>query len=277
LNHSAFEEKSKICNIGEVSNEIYDRVEDEFLVLMKSKPHWANVEKSLIENELENLINLRHPCIACPIGFVFPIESDNRQEFQIVRMYFEGCSLLEVISVNPTWWTSTVKAKAVSGIVLGLRFAHSLGLLHGHLTTSNILFDSDHCIQIVDFNSNLCEVVEGESEGESENENEEGTQLGGFSDERWTPEKDIQAFARILFELVVGSPPEGDASIPTGIPDFVSMMIKLGLFHISGTSYSFNTILDVLKKNDFEIIDGVGSAEVSAFVSWIESTEQAEK
>jgi serine/threonine protein kinase len=97
------------------------------------------------------LISLRHPRIVAPIGFVFPIESDSRQELRIVRLYLEGCSLLEVVSVHPKWWTSIVKAKAVAGIVLGLRFSHSLGLIHGHLTTSNFLFDSNYCIQIVDF------------------------------------------------------------------------------------------------------------------------------
>jgi serine/threonine protein kinase len=44
-----------------------------------------------------------------------------------------------------------VKAKAVAAIALGLRFAHSFGLIHGSLTASNILFDADHCIQIADF------------------------------------------------------------------------------------------------------------------------------
>jgi serine/threonine protein kinase len=184
-------------------------------------------------------------------------------------MYFEGCSLLEVVSVNPLWWTPTVKAKAVAGIVLGCRFAHSLRLLHSHLTMSNILFDSDHCIQIVDFDPILLEVGESESE--------EGTQVRGFSGEGWTPEKDIEAFATILFELLFGCPPQGDASIPTGIPEFVSKVIKSGLFHRSRISYSFNTILELLKHNDFRIEDGVDSAEVSAFVSWVESAEQADK
>jgi serine/threonine protein kinase len=107
---------------------------------MKSKLHWDKVDESAIEKEIEKLIKLRHPCIAAPIGFVFRLESGNLQELNIVRMYLEGCSLLEVFSVNPKWWTSTVKAKAVAGIVLGLRFAHSLGLVHGHLTGNNILF-----------------------------------------------------------------------------------------------------------------------------------------
>jgi serine/threonine protein kinase len=92
-----------------------------------------------MENEIQNLINLRHPCIASPIGFVLPIESGSLQELKIVRLYSEHCSLAEVLVVRPVWWTSTVKAKAIAGIVLDLRFAHSLGLLHGHLTASNIL------------------------------------------------------------------------------------------------------------------------------------------
>jgi hypothetical protein len=41
---------------------------------MKSKPLSKNLEVS----EIEKLINLRHPCIAAPIGFVFGIESDSQ-------------------------------------------------------------------------------------------------------------------------------------------------------------------------------------------------------
>jgi hypothetical protein len=136
-------------------------------------------------------------------------------------------------SLSTIWWTSTVKAQAVAGIVLGLRFGRSLGLLHVHLTTSNILVDSDHCIQIVDVHPILFEVGEGEGEMESG----EGTQLVGFSRVEWTPDKDIQACASILFELVFGGPPQGEGSIPTGIPDFVSRIIKSCLFPLSGTRY----------------------------------------
>jgi hypothetical protein len=128
-------------------------------------------------------------------------------------MYLEGCSLLEVISVNPLWWTPTVKAKAIAGIVLALRFAHSFGLIRSHLTGNNICFDSDHCIQVVDFNPIVLEVGENENESEDESESEDGTQLVGFSGKRWTSEKDIQAFASILFEVVFGGPPESEVSI----------------------------------------------------------------
>jgi hypothetical protein len=69
VNVSVFEAKSVICDSDEVSNEIYHRIEDEFLVSMKSKPLSENVQ----ESEIENLINLRHPCIAAPIGFVLQL------------------------------------------------------------------------------------------------------------------------------------------------------------------------------------------------------------
>jgi serine/threonine protein kinase len=269
VNLSRFEARSLICDSDEVSNQIYHRIEDEFFIFMKPTPHSENISESEIEKEVEKLINLVHPCIAAPIGFVVPIESGSRQELKIVRMYFDGCSLLEVISVNAIWWTSTMKTKAIAGIVLGLRFAHSLGLIHGRFAGSNILLDSTHCIQIVDFNPIHLEV--------GENENAGGTQLGSFSGEGWTLERDIQAFASILFELMFDRPPEGEASIPTGIPAFVSTIIESGLSSLSGSSCSFNDILNILKQNGFRIEDGVDSAEVSTFVSWVESAEQPDK
>jgi serine/threonine protein kinase len=86
------------------------------------------------------LINLGHHCITAPTGFVIGIEAGIWRELKIVRMYLEGCSLLAVVSVHQLGWTSTVKAKAVARLVLALRFAHSLGLIHGHLTSNNIFF-----------------------------------------------------------------------------------------------------------------------------------------
>jgi tRNA A-37 threonylcarbamoyl transferase component Bud32 len=119
------------------------------------------------------LVHFHHPCIAAPIGFVLPIGTGIEQELKIVGTYLAGSSLSEVLSVNPDWLTLTVKTKVVVGIVLGLRFAHSLGLIHGRLSTRSIVFDSDHCIQIVGFNPMFLEVSEGEGD--------EATQLKSFS------------------------------------------------------------------------------------------------
>jgi serine/threonine protein kinase len=269
VNLSRFEEGSKIDESDGVRNEIYHRVEDQFLIFVKSVELSESVQKSRMESELENLINLRHPCIAGPIGFIFGIESDSRQELKIVRLYSEGCSLAEVFSIRPVWWTSTVKAKVVAGIVLGLQFAHSLGLVHGNLTASNILFDSDHCIQIVDFKPLGLAVQKSEDEGEKM------TKFGEVSRQRWTPQTDISSFASILFEIVGGQPTSGESSVPTTIPSFVSEIIETGLW--STRRCSFQDIMKILKEKNFQIEDGVGAANVFALINWLESREQSEK
>jgi hypothetical protein len=61
-------------------------------------------------------------------------------------------------------------------MMLGLGFAHSLGLLHGHFTTHNNLFDCDPCVQIGDFQPILVE----------------RTPLGVFSGNGWTLERNIE-------------------------------------------------------------------------------------
>jgi hypothetical protein len=271
LNVSEFEERSMICESGTESNGIYDRVEDEFLVVVKSISLRDGLEEIEMEKEIEKIINLRHPCIGGLIGFVVGIKSGILQELKIARLYFEGSSVSEVVSVHPMWWTSTVKAKVVAGIVLSLRFAHSLGLFHGRLSARSILFDLNHCIQSVNFDPIVLEVIESESEPE------EGMQLGGISKEEWRLERDIQAFALILFEIVVGESATGAASIATRIPDFVAEIITLGLYRTSCKRYSFNDIFEILKENNFRIEDGFNSKKVSAFVRWVESADHPDK
>jgi hypothetical protein len=249
VNVAEFEERSMIDESDGIGKEIYHRLEDESIIYEKSIRLSENVRTSRIEH----LINLRHRCIAGPIGF--GIESSSPQELKLARLYFEGCSLAEVLSVHPIWWTSTVKAKTIAGIVLGLQFVHSLGLRHGHLTGSNIILDADHCIQIVDFHSILSDVDESQSE--------EDLQL--------TLTTDVCAFISILFEIVVGRPAHGEILIPTNIRCFVSNIIEFGLR--PDRKCSFHDILEFLKANNFQIEDGVDSAEVFAFVNWVESAE----
>jgi hypothetical protein len=71
-------------------------------------------------------MNLRHPCISSVIGVVLPTE----------------LNLLKIIGND---------FRDNSGLVLGLRFAHSYGLLHGHLTGNTVFFNENGVIQITDF------------------------------------------------------------------------------------------------------------------------------
>jgi hypothetical protein len=139
------------------------------------------------------------------------------------------------------------------------------------LSSRSILFDVNHCIQIVNFDPIALEVIESESEPG------EGMQLGGISREERRLEKDIQAFALILFEIVVRGSATSAAFIPASIPNFVAKIIKLGLYRTSVKRPSFNDIFEILKENNFRIEDGVDSEEVSAFVSWVESAEHLDQ
>jgi serine/threonine protein kinase len=265
VNLSGFEEGSLIESCDRSSAQLYRRAEDQLLIIVKSILLSTSVERSQIENEIENLLNLRHPCIAAPIGFVFPAESAASPELKLVRLHVDGPSLSEVISVSPEWWTATAKAKAVAGIVLGLRFAHSLGLVHGRLNSRNILFDEDHRIQITDFHPIRLEMRENENKG----------QIGGFSGERWTQKTDLCAFSSVLFEIVVGQPVNDSIFVPTSVPPFVLDIIEAGLWSKSELQSSFHDIFETLNRFRFHMTEGIDDTKVSVFLKWVESVEQS--
>jgi hypothetical protein len=261
----------------------YLRCEDDLGLVVKSIPRWNSMEDCGIKPELEldKLLNLCHPCIAAPIGFVLPDELSKSRELKIVGLYVEGISLSEVISMNPVWWTATAKAKTVVGIVLGLRFAHSLGLIHGHLNSRNIFFDSDDRIEITDFGVIGEEIEDNENENESDGDVSVNVNVGagGFSSAGWFPKIDIEGFVSILIEILVGHPAtQSDVSnsqliLPPDVPMFVLEMISANQSPDVGISESFNNIFDHLKENNFQILSGVDSAEVLNFVRWIEWLE----
>jgi serine/threonine protein kinase len=262
---SVFEDGSRLDRIEGDYGEIYRRSEDGSLVIVNSK-NGIESKESLI-HEIEKQLNLSHPCILSPIGFIFDPDSRVSGELKIVKFYSEGSSLSEVISENPIWWTSTAKAKAVAGIVLGLRFAHSLGLIHGHLNSKNICFDQEHRIEITDFCQIGLEVCESEKDRDI------------LSNERWSPHLDVGGFALILFEIIVGysmmqsGVRNGPIIVPTNVPMFVSKLIEADQSPGSQIQQTFNNIFNILKENDFEIVSGVDSADVLAFVDWVESFE----
>jgi hypothetical protein len=266
---SVFEEISILGDSDNVSSQIYQRWDDGSVFVVKSKHHWKS--RKNCEIELENLLNLRHPCIAVPIGFVFPMELSESQELMIVELHAEEHSMAEVLSVNPVWWTATVKAKAVAGIVLGLRFAHSLGLIHGRLDSNNIIFDSDHLIQITNFYPIGLEVGESRKDG--------NVCAGGFSGKGWSSNPDIRGFGLILFEIVFDHPAKlVDVSndqmiVHPNVPAFVSKIIATSQSPNLQTTDSFLDIFEILKANNFAIVSGVDSADVLSFVNWVESFE----
>jgi hypothetical protein len=240
---------------------MYAECDHEFEIHVKSINISICDDIAHLEMKIENLMNLRHPCISSTIGTVL---QSRLQALQIVRLDSSGASLSEVISRSPEWWTPTAKVKAIVGIVLSMRFAHSFGLLHGHLTGDNIIFDDEGLIQICDFYVRSLSEVGDDSEGMAE--------VGGFSGEDWKPAADVRAFSELLSQIVIGDSAEEIGCSPS-LPPFVLNIIERGQSLDSHAKLSFVDIFETLKGNDFRILEGVDSKEVSNFVSWIEFSE----
>jgi hypothetical protein len=281
MNVKIFERVSVLGVFDRILSERYLRREDDLEFVVKSMALWKSIKYCGIEFEfeLEKLLNLRHPCISAPIGFVFPDElsestsASESEQLKIVRLYMKSISLAEVVSTNPVWWTATMKAKTVAGIVLGIRFAHSLGLIHGHLNSRNIFIDSDDRIEITDVG------VMSEKFEEHENESDGDVGIGGFSGAMWSPKIDLDGFVSILIEIIVGHPAtqsdfsNGRVIFPPDVAMFVLEIISANQLSDRGKRVSFKNIFDVLKVNDFKIVSGVDSAEVLRFVKWVEELE----
>jgi hypothetical protein len=180
---SGFREGLELSEQDGISTRLYHGSGEEIEIVVKSASDALSCETGHGKKVRENLMNLRHPCIAGLIGIV---RSSSFPGLKIVRNHAGSYSLPKVISESPGWWTPTTKAKAVIGIVLALQYAHSLGLLHGHLTANNVIFDGAGTIQITDFYLNGFGAVKGS----------EGTQGdgGGFSGEGWTVKCDLRGF-----------------------------------------------------------------------------------
>jgi hypothetical protein len=286
---SVFERSQSVEVVNQCSCELYRRLSDNCQIVVKLIGRF-DVEKGgesgtrlEIQNVIEKLMNLRHPCIAAPLGFVV---SSNETELKIARAYHRIGSLEEVLQTHPPWWTATAK----SIVVAGMRFVHSFGLICGNLKSSNILFDESHRIQIVDINPNWAELHCRENfNGSARIANgapSEFTALEVLSGCKQTQKADVFAFALILFSIVVGHPPEtGERAdlaemplivgetIPGFVPEWVSRLIRSELSTYPDDRPSFNDIIEVLKKNCFRIAEEVDSEAVSVFVSSVESSE----
>jgi serine/threonine protein kinase len=242
------EEESVLLEADRSSSRLYRILGDGLLIVVKSNSFSDSILKSLTERN-------------CESGEFAPFidrKSDWIWRLKVARPYATRGSLAEVLSDAPAWWTPT--AKAIAGIALGLRFAQSLGLLHGGLKASNVLFDADRQIQIADFSPICLETGDAER----------------FSGEGWSPVADICAFASLLFEIAVGLPDAQPGAAPT-IPAFVSAIIDEGRSPSPTAKRSFADLLQSLQANGFAILAGVDSAEVCAFVESVESSQQGAK
>jgi serine/threonine protein kinase len=104
-----------------------------------------------------------------------------------------------------------------------------------------------------------------------------------------TQKADVYSFALILFSIVVGHHlfeetddlgyyaerplVINDDAIPIFVSGFVRQLILSGLSTNPNDRPSFNDIIEILKDNNFRIVQEVDSEAVLAFVNSVESAE----
>jgi serine/threonine protein kinase len=254
-------ERSQLKESDVILGQLYQESEDVDWIIVKSTKVSVSAEQCDHKKTIENLMNLRHPCISGVIGVALPTELN---VVNIICQDLGDNSLSRIVSTSPLWWTPTAKAKAIAGLVLGLCFAHSFGHLHGHLTGNTVFLNENGVIQITDFGLKGF----GEFEGQDGVEKD----ICGFSGDSLTPTVDIRAFRRILSEILIGGSTEQGCG-RSGIPSFVFEIIGNGESSDLKTVKSLSDILKILKLHNFNIIEGVDIEEVLNFVKWIEKSE----
>jgi hypothetical protein len=219
-----------------------------------------NGGESRIEREIEKYLNLRHPCIACPIGFAISggTRGGGAVELRAVRPSAEGGSMAEVLARPPPRWTATAKAMTVAGLALGLRFANGVGHPHGRLLPNCVLFDGAGAIQIAGIGA-----ARSGADGSDAEFVAPEIESGGAP----TGKADVFSFARIVSRIAADNRGIG------AVPNFVADLIADGLSAQPSHRPSFGAIIARLEANRFEIEEGVDSEAVWAFVRAVEAAE----
>jgi serine/threonine protein kinase len=180
-----------------------------------------------------------------------------------------------------------MKAKVIAGIALGMQSAHEHGIVHGSLKPNNILFDEDHCVQIVDFESSHFQSQR--KDVNDMNDMDDMYEDGCAGRVENAKRSDVFSFASIMFDILVdrssishslpldeqenGRTNNGEFwMIPEFIPKFVEELIANGWSEDRYRQPSFDKIIKIMKDNYFLFMEGVDVWEVVEFVNTVEES-----
>jgi hypothetical protein len=233
-------------------------------------------QRTLFINEVEILWNLKHPCVVPLAGFGLVAR---RSAGQIGTVFAARGSLGSVIRGRNVL-SGTEIGIVVSGIVIGMRFVHSRGVIHRRLNLENILLDDVGHIRITGFEwSRFTDVDPIGAEPPVSNLTAPEIYEGG----KPTSAVDVFAFGLILYELIVGAPvfaatqPPDEvrakvvggerAKIPESVNETVRKVIKRSWSYDADVRPSFEEILFAFDQIKFRLVANVDVDQVYEFIS----------
>ena len=177
-------------------------------------------QKQYLMREIDIMRKAIHPALLRLVGFRLP--SDDDPTATILTEYMSNGSLFEMLEreragTAPPEWNATTKTKIVLGIAAGMRYLHSLDIIHRDLKSENILLDENFEAKIGDFG--LSKVTQGVDP--KSNTQRLGTPLYMapelFQNAPYDHKIDVYAFAMLTFEIVTTINPFADMSNPMAL------------------------------------------------------------
>jgi serine/threonine protein kinase len=237
----------------------------------------ASDGSSAFFREIDALVLLAYPCVLWILGYClatwqFPA--------QIGMEFAAGGSLREALPRLD----DTGKAIVICGVVVGMKFIHSRGVVHRDLKPENIMLDEQGHPKIDDLGSSrFCNLrlTLTSAVGAPLYMAPEMYSKGGY-----TTAVDTYSFALILYEVLVGervfpatttlpvlfaSVSQGHRQeLPADMKATVRQIIKRGWSVDPDPRDSFESIFDALRRIEFKIRTGVDTRRVTEYLALVE-------
>lgn len=249
--------------------------------------------------EFQVLHNINHPCICKSfyINTAEPIEiisKGEKKKITTVSFYLEFVEYgLEEVLKNKI--NNTLKVKIVIEIAHAMKYLHKLGMIHRDLKIENIMVNSVYETKLVDFG--LVRISESLFNGYSFVEESFTKGIGTFAymspemlnEEEYDNKTDVYSFGVVLYFMFLGTLPKQSMKDKTnGIPIMVpsSQSPSVSQFCIDLITQclkpdpsdrpSFETILNDMRSNGFDLASDVDPSIVSQRDQQLEMFEQME-
>jgi serine/threonine protein kinase len=169
----------------------------------------SNQDRRRFESLMRPFVELSHPHVMPIAGFISPTKDAGPI---ILSAYQESGSLEDVFTRvhrkdPPSFWTDAKKVRVIVGVLSGLLYLHSRGIVHGDLKPSDILLGSDDSIFVCDFVTGKLEDSDMKFTVASQvgSPSYSAPEVSGGGDVTMpTSKADVFSFGVILYEILSG-------------------------------------------------------------------------